>query len=496
MFLGIIKLRDFYYFQNGWYVMRYKIFTIEIVAVLYVAVFLTCVLIITPIVGVADNGDFERIMSTTGLDYLTEDYEERYFNFINREFLMTTPFMKGVGYFSTEVPLVFIAKLISRIVFIGKGIFDIRLLAMLYCCMFLLFVYFITKYNKGSVPIVNYFSVILTMLVFTDLGYISYFNSLYGEALSFTSLLLLVALAVYISKSHNPPVSLLIGFYVSAVLLTGAKAQNAPIGLIVALFSLLLLRIKDGKMWRRTIAVCTSLLVITSVLSYFSIPGVMRVCNKYQSIFYGVLKNSQSPQSDLEELGLGKEYAELAGTNYFMEEYPIDIKEPLFLKEINRRVSPFKVGLFYLKHPKRYIEKLEITADKAFNLIQGFGNYEKSSYGTRKEVGYFRMWNDFKERVLPHSLLFVLLFFMTYGGILFYQYIKAQKSSEKLYFGVFILVMLIGIIQFIVPVICDGEADLSKHLFLFNVCFDIMFIYMVVWLMERVVALGRKVWNS
>lgn len=469
-------------------------FKLEVVAVLYVAVFLTCVLMLRPIIGVADNGDFQRIMSTTGLSYLTDDYEERYFNFVNREFFMTTPFKKGVGYFSTEVPLVFIAKIISSIVFFDKGIFDIRLLAVLYCCLFLLFIYIITKYNRSPIPFVNYISVILTILVFTDLGYISYFNSLYGEALSFTALLLLVALTVYISKSNNPSSFLLIGFYLSAILLTGAKAQYAPIGLVLAPFSLLLLRIKNSIKWRKTIAVCASLLVITSVLSYFSIPGVMRVCNKYQSIFYGVLKNSQSPEADLDELGLRKEYAELAGTNFFMEEYPINIKEPMFLKEINKSVSPFKVGLFYLRHPKRYIDKLEITADKAFNLIQGFGNYEKTKgYGIKKEVGYFRMWNDFKAKVLPHSLLFVLLFFITFAIILSVQYIKAKKSTEKLYFGIFILVMLIGIIQFIVPVICDGEADLSKHLFLFNVCFDLMFVYMAVWLMERVVALGRKV---
>lgn len=53
--------------------------------------------------------------------------------------------------------------------------------------------------------------------------------------------------------------------------------------------------------------------------------------------------------------------------------------------------------------------------------------------------------------------------------------------------------MIIGIIQFIIPVICDGEADLSKHLFLFNVCFDIMFIYMVVWLIDSVFASFKRI---
>lgn len=85
---------------------------------------------------------------------------------------------------------------------------------------------------------------------------------------------------------------------------------------------------------------------------------------------------------------------------------------------------------------------------------------------------------------LPHSLTFLLLFFGTYTVILTKQYLKAGEVNEKIYFGTFLIIMIIGCIQFVVPIICDGEADLSKHLFLFNVCFDIMFIYMSVWFIE------------
>lgn len=254
------------------------------------------------------------------------------------------------------------------------------------------------------------------------------------------------------------------------------------------------LRIENSGKWKRVIAVCVVSLFITSTASYFSIPGVMRVCNKYQSVFYGVLKNSESPNNDLEELGLKTEYVQLAGTNFFMDEYPINIKDPVFLKEINRNISPLKVGLFYIRHPLRYLEKLGITANKAFNLILGFGNYERMyNIEAKKEVGYFRMWNDFKVTFMPHSLLFIIFFFIAYAVILSVQYIKARKAAEKIYFSTFIMVMLIGIIQFVVPVICDGEADLSKHLFLFNVCFDIMFVYMFILLLELIVELGRKI---
>ncbi len=478
--------------------MRNKLFKFEIVVVLIVAVFLIGVLLISPIIGVADNGDFERIMSTTGLSYKTSDNNERYFNFVNREYISTYPFVNGVGYFSSQVILVLLAKIISSLVLFNKGVFDIRFLAVIYCFLYLLFIYFIIKYDKKSVPIVNIISIMLTVIIFTDLGYISYFNSLYGEALSYTSLLLTVAISIYLSKTRKPHILALFGFYVSVIFLTGAKIQNIPIGIVLALFSLLFLGLRNDQGWKKVVVTCIIAIFITSVASYFSISDIFRVCNKYQSVFYGVLKNSKSPQEDLEELGLKKEYALLAGTNYFMKEYPINIKDTVFQEEINSKVSPFKVALFYFRHPQRYIQKLEITAENAFNLIQGFGNYEKAyAEKPKKEVSYFRMWNDFKVNFLPHSLSFLLLFFAAYTAILSFQYWKAGRASEKIYFGTFLLVMLIGIIQFVVPIICDGEADLSKHLFLFNVCFDIMFVYMSVWLIEGIfIAIKRLNWRN
>jgi len=484
--------------KNRWkvgrYMLRGRLFNLETITVIIVAVFLVGLLMIKPIIGVADNGDFERIMITTGLEYKTSDYNERYFNYVNREYLSTLPFVNGVGYFSSTVIFVLSAKFISSIVLFNKGIFDIRFLAALYCCMLLLFIYLMAKHDKKSVPIVNFIYIILTVLIFTDAGYISYFNSLYGEALAFTSLLLTLAMAVHLSKSQNPRVLVLIGFYVAAILLTCAKFQYIPIGVVIAIFSLLFLKLRNDKKWRIVISTYIAAILVISVAAYVSIPDVFRVCNKYQSVFYGVLKDSKIPEADLEELGLKKEYALLAGTHYFMGKYPINIKDPGFREEINSKVSPFKVAMFYLRHPVRYIQKLEVTANKSFKLILGFGNYEKShDSAPKKEVSSFRVWSDFKDNILPHSLWFLFLFFTVYSAILIFQYRKAYGISEKIYFATFLLVMIIGIIQFIIPVICDGEADLSKHLFLFNVCFDIMFIYMVVWLIDSVFASFKRI---
>jgi len=56
----------------------------------------------------------------------------------------------------------------------------------------------------------------------------------------------------------------------------------------------------------------------------------------------------------------------------------------------------------------------------------------------------------------------------------------------KRYVETFALVGVIGAISFLIPVIGDGEADLSKHLFLFNAVFDVMFVSGILWIVHRV----------
>src|SRR5262249_42646879 len=41
---------------------------------------------VSPVVGMADSGDFERFFAQTGLFYVNTSYEDRYFNFLNLKY--------------------------------------------------------------------------------------------------------------------------------------------------------------------------------------------------------------------------------------------------------------------------------------------------------------------------------------------------------------------------------------------------------------------------
>jgi len=470
---------------------RVKTVRAEMAAVTAAAVVLVSVLLTRPVIGVADNGDFARIMGATGLSHISQDYNDRYFGYVNREYRADGLLFQNNGYFSTLIPLVRFAVLADRIL-TGGDLFDIRLLALIYISAFLFSIYLIARY-AGEGRAAAWLTALALVVVFCDIGYISYFNSLYGEPLSLVSMLLMTGAAVWLLRQNEVGMGALAVFFIAAFALAGAKVQNSPLGLLAAMFGFRLRNLRPDRKWRLATLVIPLLLACFSIAVYFSVPDEIKKCNKYQAVFYGILKDSPTSEKDLEELGIDPRFAVLAGTDYFMKSYPMDIRAPELEKELYGRISHGKVVLFYLRHPSRYLQKLERTAEAGFILRHGYGNFEKApgvKYGDTADIP--AIWSGFKKSVIPNTLSFVMLFYATCFAVLLILREIERSGVRRAFIEYFIIIGLAGIIQFLVPGIGDGEADLGRHLFLFNVCFDIIFAAGTVWLASAVLKLGAR----
>lgn len=465
----------------------------EMVAVGAAAFILAYVLMLRPVIGVADNGDFGRIIGSAGLQYLAEG-QDRYFGYVSREYRVTPLIPFAGGYFSTELFFVWLAVRVSQ-TFTGSGIFDIRFLAALYSVALLGAIYLLVRYGRQVRGASGWLLGALLIFLFADIGYISYFNSFYGEALTVVSLLLMAGGGLALAAREKPELWALLVFFGGAVCLSGAKVQNSPVGILAILYGLRLLKVRWGdKTWRKAIYISTALILAVSALSYLTISRDIKVCNKYQTVFYGVLKDSPHPEEDLKELGLDPGLAVLAGTNYFMKEYPVDIRNPAFKAEIFEKVNHFKIAAYYLRHPDRLMQKLEVAAREGFKLKQGFGNYEKyPGISYKQTANLFGVWSDFKMQVLPHTFPFVGGFFLIYLVVLALSCRRQREPGGRLRVELLALIAVTGMMQFLLPFVGDGEADISKHLFLFNGCFDLMVVSGAVWAAGQVLNLGRAV---
>lgn len=466
----------------------------EIAAVLAAAFILIYVLMPVPVIGVADNGDFARIMSSVCLAHMTDEYTDNYFGYVSRQFRIVSSIPFPGGYFSTEIPIVAAAVMLCRSVS-GSGIFDIRYLSAIYSIMFLISLYLIIKYCRVKAGnAAAWILAVLGVFVFADMGYISYFNSLYGEAVSVIFLLFSAGMVMWITSAKKPEIYMLLIFFAGMLMFAGAKVQNSPLGLVAAVYGLAILKLRPDRLWRKIVVSSVALLVAVSCFSYFTVSRDIKVCNKYQTVFYGILKDSPDPAADLRELGLDTDLAVLAGTNYFMESYPIDIRSASFKQELYNSVSHLKIAGFYLRHPDRFLKKLEVSANNGFKLKQGFGNYEKApGIEYRQAAKRFSFWSNFKLAVLPHSLIFITIVFLLFFLAVILGFVRAKDINSRLLFGFFGYIGVTGLTQFMLPVIGDGEADLSKHLFLFNVSFDMAAVTLIVLLAAAVAGLVRSI---
>jgi len=448
------------------------------------AVLVVVLIMVPPVLGLADSGDFGRVLGGVGLTHLdpNESYEDRYFGYAH-QFFGYGGYMLG-GYNSTHVLLVAAAGLVGRI-FDGE-IFDIRFLGAVYTALFVWAVALFVRYapkteNRSTTLIVSAVLALSLIFIFGDVGYIVYFQSFFGEPYALIATLLAVAGALALVSADRPTGGLFALFVAAALALATSKIQNAPLGFAFALLAWRMLALRPDSRWRKQVLTGIGVLVVGSALMIIVAPDRLKNVNLYQSIFFGVLRNSSDVAGDMKELGIPEKYAALAGTNYFQKDTAIPQNDPVLREEVLEKLSHKDIAFYYLRHPSRFIQKLEAAADNAVYIRPGYlGNYDQSAGKPWGAIsGEFGVWSKWKVTGMPRSLGFFIGFYVLYYAVLAFLWRKMSSRRFRLALETMAVVGLAGAFAVVVPLIGDGEADLGKHLFMFNVCFDMMVISVV-----------------
>jgi hypothetical protein len=438
-------------------------------------------LFVPPVLGVANNGDFERIMGLSGLDYADphESYADRYFAYAH-QYYAYGHVLRG-GYVTTQILLTTVAGWIGHLFSWNR--FDIRVLGGCYAFFLLLSLWLIVRHapnlngrgpTAASAALLGGFAV----FVFADVAYAAYFQSLFGEPYAFVAMLLAVAAVFALADAERPSGRMFALFVGAAFAVLSSKIQNAPLGFPFALLAWRMRGLRADKRWRKQVASGAVVLAAGAALLLAAVPDGLRHINLYQSIFSGILKDSPTPEQDLKELGIPVRYAVLKGTNYFQPDTAIPQSDPTLRREVLDRLGHKDIILFYLKHPDRFVRKLEVAADNGVSIRPYYlGNYDKSAGKPPGALSQsFSGWSRFKHDVLPHSLGWVLGFYLLYAAALVLMWIRARTLKTRLLAEALAAVAVSGAFSFAIPLIGDGEADLGKHLFMFNVCSDMMLV--------------------
>ncbi|MFD0674872.1 hypothetical protein [Cohnella sp. GCM10027633] len=448
------------------------------------AICIVALIMIPPVLGVADSGDYARVLVGAGIAPLDpgESYHDRYFGYAHRLFGYGG-YMFG-GYFSTHVLLVIVAGWIGRI--FSTEHFDIRVLGACYTALYVWAVMLLIKHTpkahsrKATIAVTLALSACI-VFVFGDIGYVVYFQSFFGEPYALIATLLTVAAVLALLTSDKPSGAMFALFALAALALATSKIQNAPIGFAFAALAWRMLQLRDDRRWRKQVWTGIAALVVCSALMIVVAPDRLKHTNLYQSIFYGVLKNTPHLSADMKELGIPEKYAGNAGTNYFQKDTVIPQGDPILHREVLEKLSHKDIALYYARHPLRFIQKLEVAADNAVYIRPGYlGNYDQSAGKPWRALSYtYSAWSQWKAEHMPRTLAVFVAFYAIYYLSLAAIWLRTRSRRLRLGLETMAIVGVAGLFAVFVAIIGDGEADMGKHLFMFNVCFDLMVVSVV-----------------
>ncbi|MBY7026598.1 MULTISPECIES: hypothetical protein [Clostridium] len=446
-----------------------------------------------PHMGVADQGDFDRVMNASGISLLDSDKNNpnfvRFYDYIVTDYTISNFFKTITGSIvGSSIGLLILILSIPCKLF-NNNIFRTEYLAISYSIIYILSITMILKYLNIKNSLKLTFIGILSLFVLFDGNYIIWFNSFYGEPMMLCSLLLLIFSILYyinykyVKKNNHKIMSKIVYILLATFLFLGSKMQvvTAVPFLMILLLKIILDNKKCLSKKNFVSLIITLCIVMTYPLIFNAFNGSISNDTQYNSVFYGVLNGSKTPKQDLIDLGLNPDMASEAGKHSYLDpdKYVKYIpRTEITNEEFYSKMSNSKLAKFYLTHPVRLIQGMQYTASKAFYTSTVLGK-TSIDYSTEPTIKFsrFTSWSDFRENYLPKNLLFIISTFLLIFIYTFYLYIR-NKNNEELKNKVFLIwtIMFIAAIQFPMPFVGNGRADTAKQLFLFNFIFDLLLI--------------------
>lgn len=449
-------------------------------------------LFIPPVLGLADNGDFARLLVYFDLTHAPGDRADRYFGYLTRYYVVDAAEARKYSqpdFISSE--LAFVAGPIAAGRVFGKTSFDLLELGLVHAATFAAAVYFLLFASRAFAGKIRTTGVILGAIVFTDIAYIAYFNSFYSESATFL-FFVIVAGCAYGAMSSGPRRMLwLIAYFVASTGFLLAKYQNVILLPVFLFFGGLLMKRWGEIRYFQAYLVFALAACYGGYQFFISSPVAVDDAVLYNSVFNGILVGSPTPGDDLSALGLDRGVARYAGSTAFE---PNSLRfNPQFLLKFKESVTIGAVCRFYLERPGRLLAALDRTVKAAFQLRPKLGNYEKAPDRAPGSLSQsWAMWSSFRSAVLPGNLWFVTTIGILYLALLSRKWLRSKDQLARLNLEWSALIAVMALAQLLLITVSDGILDLTKHAYLFNLLFDYMLVLMSTYLLAFLIGVATK----
>ncbi len=208
----------------------------EIAAWILAAGIVAAQLLVPPVVGLANNGDYESVMGYVGFQYLTQDHGEKYFQWIMTKFAYGPPGWFKSGLLTSEALIAWLARLISE-PFAHGGFFDLRVLGATHGLLLVAGLALLIRSTAPLSAAARWTAAALLVFFFTDVGYVAPLNSFYSQAASLVFLVLTLGIAAWtVAFGRSWTAAAL--YFLCALAFVGSKPQEVIQAPLLALFGL------------------------------------------------------------------------------------------------------------------------------------------------------------------------------------------------------------------------------------------------------------------
>ncbi len=465
---------------------------VTLAAVAAAAAILAAQLLVPPIVGLPNNGQFERVLGYAGLNYQSDASEDKYFTHIVREFQFAPIWFRS-GYLSSEIALARLARDLAAL-FAKDGLFDLRVLGALHALLLLAALAALVWACGVLTPVAQLVAAASLTFFFTDVGYAAALNSFFSQTAGFLFLMLTVAIAALAIRRGRLGGMLLLAYFLCAIAFVGSKPQESIQGPLLALFALRLAGARRRSWWRQPVVWLAFLLCLFSVWYYRRTDPVIRRAALYQTVFAEMLPGSPDPARDLETLGLDPDLARYSGKS--AHEMRATIHGPAFQKEFFDRVGFGDIVAFYAARPGRLLDRLSRAAHHGGLRLRPRlrGNFERTAPGYRPYLmtERFAAWSDLRFRLAPVAPAWLILLL---GGSLAVSAAGWRRSSGRgrLLREAMMCLVFLAVVEFLVCAFADRLADVARHLFVFHALCDLILAANLTWCAQTAAALRRPV---
>lgn len=333
--------------------------------------------------GTVDNGRYEPIMQSAGLQYLQADLADPttlLYDRVIEEY--------GYGSFSyvkllspngenSAVYLISLIRLLTQP--FGRN-FSTVYLALLYALLFSWAAYVLVRSCGHMAGRAAVFPGIALLMAASSPNLTAYFNSLFTTGTVVVGILLMTAAAARLfTYGSKTSLSSVLRFLAASAFCLNAS----PVCLIFAPFAVTVtvaFLYREHRAHRRFVsaAICAAILLpaaISSALLYrTNSPDIQSDASAYHAAFQGFLAASEDPAGDLADFGLDESYAADVGKSYYMDAdvYAHNPRDPAEASLLFQKLNSSAIGGWYLRHPLRLLQTMN-------RQVERFNSFETTS---------------------------------------------------------------------------------------------------------------------